>query len=514
LATNHEHAQRWSPRHWTVLRRVVQGLALAAFVALFVLSRRGGWPAQIVNAPMRLDPLAVLAHLLASRTLLAGSALALLVVALTLLLGRAWCGWLCPLGALLDLFSLRRWQAKRAPGDAWRKAKYGLLLTILAAATLTNLTLLIFDPLTILFRTLSVSIWPALDQLVIAAESALYRLPVLRPAVSSFDGLVRPDVLPTEPTFYRYTLLYAGMFAGVVALNLLAPRFWCRALCPLGALLGLLSKVGLVRRAVNERCQQCDACARACPTGTVRPDQAYASDPGECAVCLECLAACPYRAIQFPAGHPPERWRPYDPGRRDVVAALGVAIAGVGLLRSSAVTRRDHPRLIHPPGAGENDLLSKCIRCGECIRACPTSAIQPAVTEAGIEGLWTPVLVPRLGYCDYSCNACGQVCPVQAIPPLSLEKKRQRVIGHAYIDHNRCIPWADQRDCIVCEEMCPVPDKAIKLEEVEVRDADGTLVTVKRPRVIRERCIGCGICETKCPLDGEAAIRVAVPSRG
>jgi formate hydrogenlyase subunit 6/NADH:ubiquinone oxidoreductase subunit I len=124
--------------------------------------------------------------------------------------------------------------------------------------------------------------------------------------------------------------------------------------------------------------------------------------------------------------------------------------------------------------------------------------------------LWTPVLVPRLGYCDYSCSACGQVCPVQAIPPLSLEDKRKKVIGLAYIDQNRCIPWADNRDCIVCEEMCPVPKKAIRLEPVEVVNAKGARVTVQRPHVIREHCIGCGICEYKCPVNGEAAIRIYV----
>jgi polyferredoxin len=475
---------------------------------------------------MRLDPLAMLAHLLASRTVLVGSALALITVALTLALGRVWCGWLCPLGTLLDLFSLRRWRGKReAPADSWRRAKHGLLLTILAAALLTNLTLMIFDPLTILFRTLSVSVWPAVDQLVTAAEVALYRVPLLRPAISAFDGLVRPKVLPPDPAFYRYTLLYAGLFLGVILLNLAAPRFWCRYLCPLGALLGLLSKVAVVRREVNDRCAQCHACARVCPTGTIQPAKGYASDSGECTMCLECLAACPYTAIEFPAHLSLAEGQPYDPSRRQALMALGAAIAGIGLFRSNLTAGRDHSRLIRPPGARENNLLSKCIRCGECIRACPTSAIQPAMAEAGLEGLWTPVLVPRLGYCDYSCNACGQVCPVQAIPPLSLQEKRQRVIGQAYIDQNRCIPWAAPLslppwqggmggDCIVCEEMCPVPDKAIKLERVEVRNANGALVTVQRPHVIRERCIGCGICEYKCPVNGEAAIRVYVPPVG
>jgi polyferredoxin len=192
----------WTARRWILLRQVVQYLALLVFVALFVWSRRGGWPANLVNLPMRLDPLATLAHLLASRALLAGSALALITVALTLVFGRAWCGWLCPLGTLLDLFSLRRWRGKReAPADSWRKVKYGLLLTILAAALFTNLTLLIFDPLTILFRTLSASVWPALDQVVTGAEMALYPIPLLRSPLSAFDGLVRPTVLPSEPAF-------------------------------------------------------------------------------------------------------------------------------------------------------------------------------------------------------------------------------------------------------------------------------------------------------------------------
>ncbi|MGQ9585862.1 MAG: 4Fe-4S dicluster domain-containing protein, partial [Anaerolineae bacterium] len=112
--------------------------------------------------------------------------------------------------------------------------------------------------------------------------------------------------------------------------------------------------------------------------------------------------------------------------------------------------------------------------------------------------------------CDYSCNACGQVCPVGAIPPLPLEAKRQQVIGLAYIHTDRCIPWADLEPCIVCEEMCPVPEKAIWLEEVEVQDDRGETLALQRPHVDRDRCIGCGICEYKCPVNGEAAIRVYV----
>jgi polyferredoxin len=467
----------------------------------------------LVNLPVRLDPLAMLAQLLASRALLAGAAVALITVALTLALGRAWCGWVCPLGTLLDLLPLRGWREKRrGPADSWRKVKYGLLLTTLGAALLGNLTLLVFDPLALLFRALSVSIWPTLDRIVTTVEAALYQVPMLRPTVSAFDGLVRPEVLSSDPAFYRHAMLYVGTLLGVILLNLVAERSWCRHVCPLGAALGLLSKVAIVRRDVNERCTRCDACALVCPTGTVQPAREYASDPGECTMCLECVAACPQDAVAFPARVSVAAWNAYDPSRRQALAALGAAVAGVGLFHGDLGIKSRHPYLIRPPGTQENTLLTNCIRCGECVRACPTSAIQPAVGEAGIEGLWTPILLSRFGYCDYSCNACGQVCPVEAIPPLSLEDKRQQVIGLAYIDQNRCIPWADNGECIVCEEMCPVPDKAILLEQIVVRNASGELVSVQRPQVIRERCIGCGVCEHRCPVDGEAAIRVYVPS--
>lgn len=488
------------------LRQVVQWGVLVGFLALLVAARRGGAPPSLANLPMRLDPLTALAHALAARVLLPTSALALLTLALALLFGRAWCGWLCPLGTLLDAVPSPRPTARRAFPETWRRAKHFLWLTILAAALLGNLTLLVLDPLTLVVRTFGAALWPGLERIVAAVERAAYAVPSLRPAVEALDSLLRPAVFPAEAPFYRAPILYALVLGAILALNGLAPRFWCRYLCPLGGLLGLVSKVGLVRREVTAACTRCGACARACPTGTIRPDRDYASDPAECTMCLECREVCPYDAIRFPARLARAPLEAYDPDRRTALAALGTAVLGVALFRSDRFARRSP--LVRPPGARENHLEARCVRCGLCVRACPTGAIQPALLEGGLESIWTPVLIPRLGYCDYSCNACGQVCPVGAIPPLSLEEKRRAVLGRAYIDRNRCIPWADYRPCIVCEEMCPVPEKAIVLEEATVTDATGQRVTVQRPRVVEERCIGCGICEYKCPVSGEAAIRV------
>jgi polyferredoxin len=526
---NKRDGKRWTGRpygRWITIRKLVQYTALLVFVVLFVASRRGNWLPALVNIPMRLDPLIILANLLASKIFLAGSTLALLIIILTLVFGRAWCGWLCPMGTTLDLLSLKRWRlALRGknnigggledplddPPDGWRSVKYGLLLTILIAALFGNLTLLVFDPLTLLFRTLTFSIWPAIDQLFTALEISLYPIPALADPISRLDMLLRPNLLPSEPIFYRQALLYVGVFASVIALNFFAQRFWCRYLCPLGGLLGLVSKFSLFRRAVSVECKGCTICTQVCPTGTVDPKQGYASDPSECTMCLDCLESCPRSTILFTPRLSLAAWNHYDPSRRQALASFGIAIAGIALFRSDALAKREDSFNLRPPGARENVLLDKCVRCGECMRACPTSALQPALSESGLEGLWTPLVVPRLGYCDYSCNACGQVCPVQAIPALDLEDKRQQVIGRAYIDQNRCIAWSDHKDCIVCEEMCPLSEKAVYLQEAEVKDSQGVSRTIQLPSVDRELCIGCGICEYKCPVNGESAIRVYVP---
>lgn len=498
-------------RAWTTTRKVVQTLFLLMFLIFFIAAPKNNWSGSLTNVPLRLDPLIGFANLLASRVLIAGAALGLVTLVLTLVFGKAWCGWICPLGTILDLFSLDRWRMNRVPPDRWRGVKYGILLFILSAALLGNLTLLVFDPITILVRTFTESLWPMLDRLVTFVETSLYRYPGLREGISSFDRLIRPSLFPLMPEGMRGAEIFGAVFIIIILLNLVAERFWCRYLCPLGGMLGLISRVAIIRRQVGTECTGCALCVRDCPTGTINPDLGYASDPAECTMCMDCLESCPVGGTHFPAHVGLADFQSYDPDRRQVLLSVGAAVAGVGLLRIGSSTDRGTTDLIRPPGTEEVDLMSACVRCGQCVRVCPTGGLHPALTRAGIEGLWTPVLIPRLGYCDYSCNACGESCPVNAIPTLSLEEKRVQVIGQAIIDQDRCIPWAEEQDCIVCEEMCPLPEKAIVLETVEVNRVNGDIVTVQRPEVLEDQCIGCGICEYKCPVEGEAAIRVHVP---
>jgi polyferredoxin len=496
---------------WILARKIVQGLALFAFLTLIVLSRRSAAAPVLISLPLRLDPLVTLAALLSSKVILSGSAVALAVVLLTLVSGRTWCGWLCPMGTLLDVFSFKRLRrAEMVPPETWRSIKYTLLFIILLAAFFGNLTLLVLDPLTIVYRSFTLAAWPALDQIVTAVETALYPVPFLSKAVIAFDRWARPNLLPTAPIFYREALLFGALLAGIILLNRIVARFWCRYLCPLGGMLGLISKFSIFRRQVATECKRCGICEHNCPTGTIDPRHGYASDAAECIMCLECLQSCPRSSIQKAPVFRPAASTAYDPGRRHALVALVVSAGAIALLRSDAHAKHDHQFLLRPPGADPGELLQTCVRCGACMAACPTSALQPAILEAGFEGLWTPVVVPRMGYCDYSCQACGSVCPVQAIPNLGLEEKRVQVIGKATIDQNRCLAWGNMEDCIICEEMCPISNKAIHLQRTEVTREDGNAVFVLLPYVERERCIGCGICENKCPVSGEAAIRVYI----
>lgn len=142
------------------------------------------------------------------------------------------------------------------------------------------------------------------------------------------------------------------------------------------------------------------------------------------------------------------------------------------------------------------------------MKVCLKNALYPAVLEGGLAAVYTPQLVPRLGYCEYNCTLCGQVCPTGAIPRLEAAQKQREVIGKAIFDKNHCLPFARGVNCIVCEEHCPIPDKAIRSRQVAVRQEDGSLKTVRTPWVVESLCNGCGICEYVCPLETKAGIEV------
>jgi polyferredoxin len=453
---------------------------------------------------LELDPLTALASGLTSQTLYRGLALALLILLPTLFLGRFFCSWVCPLGILNQGISHAFHVARPAEAIAHNRyqplfrVKYYLLTGLLVMAGFGVLQTGLLDPIALLTRSFVSGVWPALQQ----------------------GGV---GFYLTQPYFLGGAWI-ALLLLAILLANRFMTRYWCRVLCPLGALLGLLSWRPLLRiRRDVDRCNGCMKCVQFCQGGC---DPNGALRVTECHLCMNCLEQCPEGALHY--GLVASRssvGQSLDISRRRLLESGVVAMAFVPLWRSSySVASTPHPAMIRPPGSlPERDFLARCIKCALCMRVCPTNVLQPAVLEGGLEALWTPILVNRLGYCEHHCVLCGHVCPTGAIRPLTVAEKVGQArpmlqggatalepikLGTAFFDHGRCLPWAMQIPCIVCEEVCPTAPKAIWYKKVAVSNRKGESVWLKQPYVEPALCIGCGICENKCPVADMAAIRV------
>jgi ferredoxin len=485
--------------------RLSQLLFLLLFLVLFIQTEYRGSDriSAAINSFFRADPLVLVSYLAATWSFTRLLFPALLMVVFTLLLGRFFCGWICPLGTLLDLVSARI--GKAAPIALFKgNFKYWLLLPLLVSA-LFNVNLAgILDPIAILVRALTFFLYPLFGNGVRQGWGELYRLlGDNRDYLAPGYNLLRDHLLPFRETFYPLAFLSALMLAAIIYLERFEQRNWCRNLCPLGTLLGLIGRFSPLKRVPISLCADCKACRTACPTSFDRD----ILQQEECILCMECLRACRFGRVRFSFAGFDRGDHPYLPERRVLIGGL---ISGVFLAGSFRFRRPDaQARLLRPPGVeSEGEFLKRCVRCGECMKVCLKSALYPAVMQAGVEGVFTPMVIPRLGYCEYNCTLCGQVCPTAAIPSLPVVEKRRAVIGKAAFDKNLCLPFARKTNCIVCEEHCPIPEKAIRSEIVVETDPAGKRIRLQKPYVVDELCNGCGICENVCPLEGRPGIEV------
>jgi len=523
-------------RHLVRLRRISQTLFLLFFLFLLVESRLpqdvyqhyslvfSEGPGLRIHMPVgfffQLDPLVVLSTLLSSGTLIRGALWAALVAVATLFFGRLFCGFVCPFGTIHHLAGQvrsplrgeRRIRAsRRSPAS---RVKYFVLTAVLLAALLGLNAAGWMDPISFLFRSVSLAVLPGVGEALKAAFDAMARSEVQALNLLSYaaEVLVAP-VFGYGHTGFHTAGFIGFLFLGILFLNRIRPRFWCRVLCPLGALLGIFSRFSVIRLEKDEEaCTHCGRCTAHCQ-GAASPEPGETWQPAECILCFNCFDVCPENALRFrTAWQRPRLNRAPDMGRRALLGGLltGFALPFLGRLDPRRTGVPD-ARLIRPPGARDEDaFLELCQRCGLCMKVCPTNGIQPTLGEAGLAGLWTPRLDMLVGYCEQTCTLCGGVCPTGAIRQISVREKVETPvrIGSAYLDRGRCLPWSGNGPCIVCQEHCPTSPKAITLREESMPRADGRPAPVQLPFVDLKQCVGCGICENKCPVRGRPAIRV------
>ncbi|GAB4379935.1 MAG: 4Fe-4S binding protein [Calditrichia bacterium] len=497
------------------VRRVVQVIFLLFFVFLFIRAR---YPYE-VSIPsdlfLRFSPLTPLFYFIDSFHIPFFLWPGILILLLTPFLGRFFCGWICPLGTSLDAVSHLIGSPSNQISQKWirlRWLKFGLLAGFVLLAIFSVNLWGYLDPLSIFTRITTVIFHPILifflDKFLLAGAKVSFLEPVSFTIYDWFKTMIMPEAKIFLAGVFWVSVLVIVVFG----LEKLSRRFWCRYVCPAGALLGLLSQFRFYERLVGESCPICNRCQTECKMNAIPAGNVKETNKVECIECFNCGEECPpkVKAITYRFRLKPYYSRP-DFSRRQFLVSSFSGVVTLGLLSVGIPGKSESSRKIRPPGAlPENEFLDRCIRCLECVRICESNGacLQPAGLSQKLEDLWTPVAIMRYGYCEYGCNLCGQVCPTDAILPLPLEVKQKTAMGLAYFDKNLCIPYERHEDCIVCEEHCPTPDKAIKFDRREATLPDGTKRMVKYPYVVRELCIGCGICETKCPLPGEPGVFV------
>ncbi|MCF6149497.1 MAG: 4Fe-4S dicluster domain-containing protein [Candidatus Kuenenia sp.] len=502
-------------------RRVIQFISFSLFLYLLLFLDPLTERDASVNVFLRMSPLSAIGAMMAARKFIFNYWPAFLILFLTIPFGRYFCAWICPLGTTIDItdgfFAGFRKYARKSVYDG-RRIKYYLLAFLLLSLLLGLQCAGWFDPLSIATSVFAMSIHPYIVHLGDSFFGYLGNIPFFGHVFSFFHTFFQDVLFAYHAPFFRAHGILLFVFILIITFGIVLRRYWCRNICPMGALFALFSDWSFFKRNVSSTCTSCGLCVEKCGMGAIGSD-GKSTKEGECILCMTCRKVCPEHSVTFRRQQPPIQKYAIDLSRRAFVVSGITSAAIIPFLKLNYRKKinKENVSVIRPPGAvNEKEFLARCIRCGECMKVCKTNGLHPVLLEYGIDGVWTPQLIPRIGYCDYGCVLCTRVCPSGAIKRLPLEEKRWVALGKARIDHNRCIPWVGYSrlpelkkewqdfNCGVCEEVCPVPTKAIHFNTYV--DEQGR--EIRRPFVREDVCVGCGFCEKVCPVLGTSAIVV------
>lgn len=493
------------------------------WVALLLSTRHPmeGWitGSVPVSLMLRIDPLVLTAVTGAMRMGISILMLGFVTLGVSLLLGRVFCGWVCPLGTIFDLYG---WILKRlkmpieGPSPSWFRFKYYLLFAILLFSAFGVVSPLMgFDPIVLITRVSATLIGPF--------ERHAGELPWQIGGMTSAHGAL-----------IDFSTLF--LFMLIMSATTRLSRIWCRTVCPLGAYLAIASRNSVLKRDTSG-CVHCNICTVNCPTGAISFENPEVYNESECIKCFTCSQACPVDANFFTFKSPiPAMTKSQEPvslSRRSFVTTTIAAAAATPILNLSAGEPNSVKKLIRPPmSREERDFLSSCIRCGECMRACPSGILKPAGLEHGLRSLWTPVMVASEGDCVTGCNACSQACPTDAITKYPIAEKYRYKAGTAVFNASSCISHTEGKFCSECVRVCPTD--AIRIEKDW--EPEGERITIGRNDLPKQgsdrpapeglkptrpikvdygRCVGCGACETSCTqiVAGESAMTLTSAGR-
>lgn len=444
------------------------------------------------------------------------------VILLTLIFGRVYCSTICPLGIIQDVISFfsKKFRKKKSrfkyarPRNPIRYSFLALAVIPLFFGSITMVGLL--DPYSNFGR-----IFSGLGQpLYIGANNLLAGL-LIKIKIYSMS----PEQLPS---INLATMIYPVIILGVIiVLASKRGRLYCNTVCPVGTLLGLLSRVSLFKIKIDKSsCTKCAKCAIACKSQCINLKN-QSVDFSRCVGCFNCLNACEDNSINYklsipkknkevPAPkvnlvHPLNGKNTTDQSKRQFISgSLALAGAMLGLPRPSKAeenktskgkylvpVKKEYP--CSPPGSVSLEHFNNaCTACHLCVSACPNGVLRPSLLQYGLEGFLQPFMDPASGYCNFDCTVCGEICPTGAILPLTMEEKQVTQVGIAKFVKRNCVVHTDETLCGACSEHCPT--KAVKM--VPYKDV------LNIPEVDPEICIGCGACEHACPVRPHRAIYV------
>lgn len=438
-----------------------------------------------------------------------------LLILLSLLFGRVYCSVICPLGVMQDIVSWlsgrrkkKKYRFSYSPAkNALRYIVTGLFIIAVIAGIGSFVALL--APYSSYGRIVSNLFAPLYgwgnNLLAYFAERA-----------ESYAFYETSVWMKSLPTFIIASLTF-------ITLCVLAwrnGRTYCNTICPVGTVLGFLSRYSLFRIVIDEsKCTACGLCSRKCKAACIDSKE-HSIDYSRCVACMDCIDTCTHGAIQYrifhknkkvaPSNQIPDN-EPADTARRNfltITATIAAATTlkaqekkvdgGLAVITDKAVPKRDTP--IIPPGAlSVRNFTSHCTACQLCVSVCPNSVLRPST---GLETLMQPEMSYERGYCRPECTRCSEVCPAGAIRPITVAEKSSEQIGHAVWIRKNCIPLTDGLECGNCARHCPTG--AIQMIPSDASNPD----SIKIPAINVERCIGCGACENLCPARPFTAIYV------